>query len=150
MENAFLLQIFVTNKGNAIARNARIVVAFEHLNIKKILKGPKSRIDDLRKGTPTLQYDSANSAILPNFKNKELVTLIWELQVTPTTKLLSTGILDPGIISWEAWAEDMEYLEGKKILIPLPIRGPNSEGNYLQTPEVYFGVDKVNNGKESD
>jgi hypothetical protein len=150
MENAFLLQICVTNKGNAAARNTRIIVSFENLKIKKILKGPSSRIDDLRNNTPTLQYDYSNAVILPNLNNKEILSLVWELQVIPSWKPLSTGSMDYGIINWEAWAEDMEYLEGKKILIPIPLKSPKGVDIYLRTPEECFGVAEVKKDEEKD
>lgn len=134
MENAFILQIFVTNTGNATAKNARIIVSFENLKIKNITIGPKTRIDDLRYDVPTLQWDDFNGVVFPNKKNVS-VSLIWELQVIPTRKLLISGTMDMGVIIWEAYAEDMDCIEGKKILIPVPVAVNEGVEIYLKTPE---------------
>jgi len=152
ISNAFDLQISVTNRGNAIAKNARIIVSFENLKILKIKSGPAHRIDELRNNVATLQWDNPNAVIYPNTK-KITADVIWDLQVKPTTRIKYGKSVPLGNIVWEAVAEDMDLIEGKNILIPVPFVLEKGKNHYLPKYEDLWGKnkdDKTTNNIEDD
>ncbi len=106
MRSLYRLRFIVRNVGLASARYARIVVSFEHVTIEKIVSGPNSRIDYLRNGVPTLQWDCTAGIIYAHSPGGDVV---WDLQV----KLHKNRV---GTISWEAQAEEMDFQAGKLVL----------------------------------
>ena len=138
IKNTFDLQVFVTNTGNAIAKNARIIVSFENLNILKIKRGSRIRIDELRGNIATLQWDNTSGVIFPNTKKGSL-DLIWDLQVQPTSKFSLNNSMKIGNILWEAMAEDMDLIEGKNELIPIAFKMEEGRDYYLPRYEDIWG-----------
>jgi hypothetical protein len=105
------LRIFIKNIGHAAAKYARVIVTLEDISIVKIDRGRDNRIDGLREGKTTLQWDNSLGIIYADSKVGEL---LWDLQV----KLNKDKI---GIISYEAYAEDMATVEDKYVLLPYEV-----------------------------
>lgn len=128
---AYHLQLLVRNTGNALAKHTRFVVSFENVTIEKVCGGSGQRIDDLRKGLPTLQSDHPIGVIYPG----PGADLVWEIDVR-----LHKGRW--GLIKWEVIAEDVELVQGNFVLLGLEFghAGENPEFYYLQSYEQFFGT----------
>lgn len=57
-EYKFTLRFYIQNNGKAAAKNTRLTANFYNLEIISIEKGSFSRLDDLRGGKPSIQFDS--------------------------------------------------------------------------------------------
>jgi len=60
---SFVLRIWLSNSGSATAKHSSVVLSFDNLQINKF-DSLCIRIDDLRDGKPSLQWDSQNEVIL--------------------------------------------------------------------------------------
>ena len=101
------LQVLISCLGHASAKYSRLVVSFENMDIIKITNGPNHRIDDLRNGLPSLQWDNPSGII---YANSQSADVVWNLQVRLHKQMVGT-------VSWEAQAEEMEPQKGRYILL---------------------------------
>lgn len=107
IRSSYRFQLFICNTGHAAAKYARVITAFENITVEKVLSGPDNRIDYLRNGIPTLQWDNPYGIIYAQSVGGDM---IWDLKVR-----LHKGKW--GTISWQAQAEEMEPQEGKYVLL---------------------------------
>ncbi|MDP6587676.1 MAG: hypothetical protein QF535_23730 [Anaerolineales bacterium] len=96
----------------------------------KIIRGSDNSIDELRDNIQTLQWDSPRAVIYLN-TTKRVADVIWDLQVKPNTRIRLGKSIPPGSVIWEAVAEDMDFIEGKNILIPISLVLDEGEFYYL-------------------
>jgi hypothetical protein len=115
--SSYNLQLIVSNIGHAAAKHTRITVSFENIDITKIISGPNNRIDNLRDGLPTLQWDNPIGIIYGDSHGGDVV---WDLQV----KLQKDKW---GTIAWQARAEEMDYIEDKFVLLGFEATKPGDE-----------------------
>ena len=115
--SSYKLRIIVTNLGHAIAKHARVVVSFENIDIVKIIDGPNHRIDNLRNGLPTLQWDNPSGVIYANAPGGDV---IWDMHIRLQKNKWGT-------ITWEAQAEDMDYIKDTYVLLGVEHARPNAE-----------------------
>lgn len=113
----YRLQIMISNTGNADARYARLIISFDEIDIIKVINGPNHRIDNLRNGQPTLQWDNPLGIV---YSNPKAADVVWELEV----KLHKNRW---GIISWEVQAQDMNFINGRYVLLGIEAARPNDE-----------------------
>ena len=127
----YRLQITIGNIGNVDARHAGLIISFDEIDIVKVIHGPNHRIDSLRDKQPTLQWDNTFGIIYANSS-----AAVWELEV----KLHKNRW---GTISWEAQARDMNYINGKYVLLGIEAAKPNHEIKpyYLTRYEDFWAGD---------
>ena len=135
------LRITISNSGNADARHARVIISFEEIDIVRVINGPNYRIDNLRNRQPTLQWDNPIGVV---YANPNAADSVWELEV----KLHKNRW---GIISWEAQAQDMNFVNGRFVLLGLESARPNLEIKpyYLQRYEDFWGSENNQRAKMS-
>ncbi|MGD0795528.1 MAG: ATP-binding protein [Dehalococcoidales bacterium] len=120
LRQSYSLRLIVYNLGLAAAKYVRIAVSFENIDIERVISGPNHRIDELREDIPTLQWDETKGIIYAG-KGADVV---WELQVKLKKKRW-------GKISWQAFAEDMDYQEGTYVLLGVETKKlGEKEGSY--------------------
>jgi hypothetical protein len=117
VRSQYRLQIIISNTGNADAKHARLIISFDGIDILKVIKGPNYRIDSLRNGQPTLQWDNPLGIVYANSSTGDVV---WELEV----KLHKNRW---GIISWEVQAQDMNFVDGRYVLLGIEVVRPTDE-----------------------
>jgi hypothetical protein len=124
------LQFIVSNIGKTSAKYARVTISFENIGIEKILIGQNRRIDQLRNGIPTLQWDYPAGII---YQGAESGEVIWELQVRLQKNKM-------GIISWHALADEMDAQEGRLVLSGIETANQKDEIKpyFLQTYEYFW------------
>lgn len=115
--SSYKIRIIVRNIGHVIAKHARVIVSFENIDIAAIMSGPKKRIDNLRNGLPTLQWDNIAGVIHANAPGGDVV---WDMQI----KLQENRW---GTITWVAQAEDMDYITDRYVLLGIEHAEPNVE-----------------------
>ena len=96
----FSLRLFVANNGGATARFTQFTAAFVNAEIESIDRGNVLRSDDIRGGTPSIQWDCADRVLHPTGQR----TLIADL----TLKLLDSN--KPCILDYTLVAEDAELI----------------------------------------
>lgn len=116
---SYRLRLILTNLGLAAAKYAQVIVDFKDIDIERVISGPSGRIDHLRNGIPTLQWDNPYGII---YAHSHVGTVIWELQVKLHKNMVGT-------VSWEAQAEEMDFQEGKYILDGFEL---SSQGNEIK------------------
>ncbi len=128
--SSYHLQIMISNTGTSAAKYARVVVSFQNIKISKVTAGPSNRMDDLRNGLPTLQWDNPFGIIYAATG----VDVIWKLDVR-----LSKNHW--GLITWEAFAEDVDVIRGNWVLLGIETSKAHAETESYLLPshEQLFG-----------
>lgn len=130
LRSSYHLRIMISNTGNSAAKYARVTVSFENIMITRVTAGPNLRIDDLRNGLPTLQWDNPAGVIY----SRTGADVIWELEV----KLAKDHW---GLITWEAIAEDVDVVRGNWVLLGVETGKAEAKSKryWLQSHEQLFG-----------
>lgn len=130
LRSSYHLRIMISNTGSSAAKYARVVVSLENIKISKVTAGPSHRIDDLRNGLPTLQWDNPVGVIYAGTG----ADVIWELDVR-----LSRNHW--GLITWEAIAEDVDVVRGNWVLLGMETGEARAETKpyLLPSHEQAFG-----------
>jgi hypothetical protein len=141
--SSYKIRIVVKNVGHAIAKHARVILSFEGIDIITITNGPNNRIDALRNGMPTLQWDNVSGVIHAGAPGGDV---IWDLQIKLQKRAWGT-------IAWEAQAEDMDYMKGRYVLLGREDQKPNIEPKPYLLPrfeDVFHhnsNISAIKNGK---
>jgi len=101
-----IVRIFAQNVGKALAKYVRTTIQFENADIGPISRGHFERIDYLRDGVPTLQYDNTQGVMHPAPVRTQIGELVLRLKNAES----SLGI-DCDVV-----AEDMEFRKFKDSL----------------------------------
>ncbi len=96
----FSLRLFVANNGGATARYAQFTASFANAEIESIDRGNVLRSDDIRGGTPSIQWDCADRVLHPTGQR----TLIADL----TLRLLDNK--KPCTLDYTLVAEDTDLI----------------------------------------
>ena len=96
----FCLRLFVVNNGGATARYAQFTASLANAEIESIDRGNVIRSDEIRGGTPSIQWDYADRVLHPTGQR----TLIAEL----TLRLLNND--EPCTLDYTLVAEDMDLI----------------------------------------
>lgn len=99
----FTVRFFLRNTGNAIAKNTELTASFHNLDIVRI-NGAFKRIDFLRGGLPSIQFNQSTGVYYPV---KERRTRVGEV----TFKVKDNK--KPITISFDLIAEDMDFIVDK-------------------------------------
>ena len=110
LECVFKINLCLQNIGKDIAKYVRMVAGFSNVEIQNIKKGLKiRRIDFLRRGKPTIQYDSEGSIFYPT----NMRIFIGEVS------LKYINVNDKAIVNYEIYAENMNVVIGE-IIFSIP------------------------------
>jgi hypothetical protein len=96
----FSLRLFVANKGGATARYTQFTASFANAEIESVDRGTVLRSDDIRGGTPSIQWDCADRVLHPTGQRMLIADL--------TLKLLDNK--KPCIFDYTLVAEDTDLI----------------------------------------
>lgn len=137
-ESWFDLRVVVANKGKGVARHINVIESFVNLEIIKVIKGNRSRIDDLRENVHTLQWDENTGIIYP-----ESGIRIWDIRLKFQADEVEGNLL------WTTEAEEHPRITGNaKIDVMFIEKAENSLKEGL-AGSILLPNDDVRTGEQS-
>lgn len=132
IENAYIftLRFILKNIGKSIAKYARLTASFVNV---EILKTAFQRIDDLRDGVPSIQFDAHPAVIYPIPKG----TAIGDI----TLKVKDNAY--PIIITYDLVAEDADFIKGESSFNAASLEKAKDMLEHGESPYIISKEEKI-------